>query len=108
MYDKRAERDAIRYCILDRIQAFEDDLMKLSGITNVEFDIRDYGDLHQIIFLPRYNIDVASEDYYSIRRNLLSGIINTCMAHDLKSSGDAIEDYGESWYIVRSCGKSWR
>ena len=40
MYDERAERDAKRYGILDRMQALEDDLMQIQGIVNVEFDIR--------------------------------------------------------------------
>lgn len=112
MYDKRAEQDARRYGILDKLQALEDDLMKIPGIINVEFDVRDYGEFGRtrfVILIPKYDIDISLEPeaYFKARRDQRQAIIDTCERHGLRSSGDPIEDMGAHWYIVRSCDASW-
>lgn len=109
MYDKRSERDAKVFGILDQMQSLENDLMQIDGIEHVEYDIRGFGDgLHQVILVPKYAIDVTLPTYYEARRKQLIEIISVCEKHDLFPSGDRIEDMGEHWYIVRSCGNSWK
>lgn len=109
MYDKRAEKDAKRFGILDKMQALEDDLMKIDGIANVEFDIRDYADIHYVILVPKYSFDTGMKaiSYYDARSKQLKEILETCEKHSLFPSGDSIEDMGAHWYIVRRCDKSW-
>lgn len=110
MYDKRAEQDAKRWGILDRMRNLENALMQIQGIVHVEFDIRDYGSgIHQVILIPKYFIDPQLEagKYFAARRNQLERICQVCKKHDLFPSGDAIEDMGEHWYIVRTCGNTW-
>lgn len=107
MYDKRSEELAKRFGILDRMQALEDDLMKIDGIVNIEFDIRDCCEIRHVILIPQYDIDVRREDYFDARRKQLNEIVAVCKAHGLLNSGDRIEDYGAHWYIVRTCDDEW-
>ena len=109
MYDERAEKDAIRYGILDKMMSLESDLVQIHGIGHVEFDIRDYGELHQVILIPEYKIDPAKEGfaYFAARTKLVDDIVNVCSSHGLKRSGDRIEDMGCHLYIVRDCDKTW-
>ena len=109
MFDKRAERIARECGILDRMEALEAELMKIEGIVEVPFDLDNYGDsgMYQVILVPKYDIDVRREDYFEARRQQRQAIIETCLRHDLWSTGDRIEDYGEHWYMVRRCGDTW-
>ena len=109
MYDKRAEQDARRYGILDRMQALEDDLTQIPGVVHVEFDIRDFGEIRHVILIPKYDIDVSLEPdaYFKARHDQRQAIIDVCKRHGLLSSGDRIEDMGAHWYIVRTCDASW-
>ena len=110
MYDKKAERDARRFGILDKMQALEDDLVKIKGIVRVEFDIRNWADsIRQVILIPKYFIDPALDvaPYFDARHAQLESISAVCRTHGLHPSGDCIEDMGEHWYIVRSCGSTW-
>ena len=107
MYDKQSEQQAMRFGILDRMQELEDDLMKVEGIVNVEFDIRDYCEIREVILIPKYHIDFHRDDYFAARRKQLQDIAAVCLSHGLRPSGDRIEDYGEHWYIVRTCDKTW-
>lgn len=110
MLDKRAERDAVRYGILNRMESLESDLLSIPGIVNVEFDIRDHSDgIRQVILIPKYSIDpsLGIFEWFDARREQLDAIIAVCKEHGLRSSGDRIEDMGSHWYIVRSCDSSW-
>ena len=107
MFDKRSESDALRYGILDRMQALEDDLSKIPGIVHTEFDIRDLGEIRHVILIPKYDIPATTPDYFSVRRLQLQTIFNVCEKHGLRPSGDPVEDMGEHWYIVRTCDKTW-
>lgn len=109
MYDKRAEQRAIRCGILGRMQALESALLCIEGISDIDFDIDIYGDyeVSHVILVPRYTLDVERPDYYDARKAQLHAILNVCEMHDLHSSGDRIEDQGNHWYIVRTCGQSW-
>ena len=107
MFDKRADRIAAQCGILDRMEALEADLMKIDGIVEVPADLDGYADLHHVILVPKYDIDVRRDDYFEARKQQRQAIIETCLRHDLLPTGDRIEDYGEHWYIVRRCGKTW-
>lgn len=54
MYDKRAERKAKEFGILDKMQELEADLLKIEGVSDIDFDIDNYEDCHQVILVPRY------------------------------------------------------
>ena len=102
-------KTAAQFGILDRMQEFEKDLLKIEGISEVDFDIDGFWDnIYQVILIPKYSIPVSVSDYYNRRRKQLNEILEVCKKHDLKSSGDTIEDYGEHWYIVRKCGQTWK
>ena len=109
MYDKRAEKRAMRCGILHHMEALENDLLEIDGISDVGFDIDTYGDydVSHVILVPRYHVDVERKDYFDARHSQLQQIIAVCDKHDLHDSGDRIEDYGAHWYIVRTCGSSW-
>jgi len=110
MYDKRAEQDALRFGILDRMQALENELAQIPGIVHVEFDIRYYGEgIRQVIIIPKYSIDPSLDviPYFDAKRNQLNAIASVCDRFGLHHSGDRIEDMGEHWYIVRSCDDTW-
>ena len=107
MYDQRSESDARRFGILDRMQALENDLCEIKGIAHVEFDIRAYNEFRQVILIPKYDIPVSLEDYFAVRRHVLLSVLDVCASYGLYPSGDAIEDMGAHWYIVRSCGSAW-
>lgn len=102
MYDKDSERFAKQMGILDLMESLEDDLLKIDGVSEIEFDIRYYnGDY--VILIPRYYINPDCDGYFDTKINQLSEILKTCCAHGLLPTDDRIEDYGEHWYIVRKC-----
>ena len=49
MYDKRAESRAAAFGILDRMQALENALLKIEGISDIDFDIDNYDELHHVL-----------------------------------------------------------
>lgn len=106
MYDKRAERQAVEFGILDKMQALEADLLRIEGVSDIDFDIDNYDEIPQVILVPRYCVPL-DENYYKNRGKQLAQIIQVCENHGLLNSGDRIEDYGEHWYIVRKCGTGW-
>ena len=107
MYDKRTEERAARFGILDRMKALEKDLNAIEDLDCIEFDISDYPEIHHVIIVPRYTIDVRRDDYFKARRVQLRSISEVCEKHDLYPTGDRLEDMGSHWYIVRTCGRSW-
>lgn len=42
MYDKRAERQAKEFGILDKMQELEVDLLKIDGVSDIDFDLDCY------------------------------------------------------------------
>ena len=107
MYDKRAEVLAAKFGILDKMQNLENALLDIDGISEIKFDIDNYPDLRQVILIPRYEVRSCCDSYFIRRRSQLEQIISTCLEHGLCGSGDMIEDYGEHWYIVRDCDRTW-
>ena len=109
MKQDRHAQTAERYGIRARLESLETDLLKIHGLVSVEFDIDSLIDnIPYIIILAGYDIDVSRPDYYQARGAVRRAIIETCAAHDLYPTGDAIEDYGEHFYFVRQQGASWK
>ena len=104
---ERTKRYAEHYGIYSRLQELEKDLLSISGIPDVDFSVDNFDEIPQVIVIPHYVIDPTADNYYSVRKEQLINILNTCAQHDLHSSGDVIEDMGEHWYIVRRIGKTW-
>lgn len=106
--DRHAET-ARRYNIMNQCKSLEADLLKIPGVLSITFDLDGFlDDMNQVIFLAKYDIDLRRDDYYQAMRKMKLKIIETAKAHDLTSTGDAIEDYGEHLYFVRQCGKTWQ
>lgn len=107
MFDKGAEEAAARFGILDRMTALESDLLQIEGISDIDFDLSVYPDCRQVIIVPKYDAGALDKQYYTRRHKQLLAILTVCVVHDLRNSGDRIEDYGEHLYIVRDCGATW-
>ena len=109
MKQDRHAQTAERYGIRARLESLEADLLKTPGLVSVEFDLDSLIDnIPYIIILAGYDIDVSRPDYFQARGAVRRAIIETCAAHDLYPTGDAIEDYGQHFYLVRRQGASWK
>jgi hypothetical protein len=109
--DKRTIETAERFGILNKLQQLENDLLKIKGISEVEFDIDGFwDDMDYVILVPKYSIPsgLPVNDYFAARREQLNEISECCLRHNLIPTEDRIEDYGEHWYIVRKCKSAWR
>lgn len=109
MKNNRHAKTAERYGITAQCKALEADLLKISGVEDVDLDLDSLLDnIPYIILLVEYNIDTRRPDYFQARGAVRRAIIETCAAHDLYPTGDAIEDYGQHFYFVRQQGPNWR
>lgn len=63
--------------------------------------------MHQVIFLTKYNIPTASENYFELRKQLINDVIRVANNNGLRRTEDRIEDYGEHLYFVMKYGKGW-
>lgn len=106
---------AEQFGIIVRCKAFESDLLEIKDIVpdkmdgGIGFDLTGFlSDIHQVIIVPKYNIRPERGDYWEARRQLCENVIDLAEKYDLYPSGDRIEDYGEHFYFVFTCGKSWR
>lgn len=106
---------AEQFGIIVRCKAFESDLLKIRDIVpdkidnGICFDLTGFlSDIHQVIIVPKYNIRPERDDYWEARRQLCENVIALAEKYDLYPSGDRIEDCGEHFYFVFTCGKSWR
>ena len=106
MYDKRAEQAAVRCGIMPRLQALENGLLQIDGISEISFDLQCYAEHQQIILVPRYFV-ALDRRYFEERSRQLNKVLDVCEKHDLHATGDSIENQGEHWYIVRKCGATW-
>lgn len=106
---ERTVEQAKRHGLLDRLQKFESDLLRIDGVTSIDFDLSGFEDtIDQVIILAGYDIPVTLPNYYEVRRRMLTSIIETAHEYGLHQSGDAIEDYGAHFYIVRNCDNRWK
>lgn len=62
---KRTQKTAETFGILEKVEKLERDLLKVNGVTEVDFDLDNLHDgLKQVIFLTRYDIPMNSENYF--------------------------------------------
>lgn len=108
MFDKNAEKRAEALGIAEKMRALENDLLQIEGISDIDFDIDNFDEIPLVILIPRYKVPDGHGYWFSRRAAQLAQIVAVCEKHDLYNSGDRIEDYGEHWYIVRACGKTWK
>lgn len=93
--------------------AFENDLLRIKDIVpdnhdnGVFVEFTDYGDVKHIIICPKYSIRADREDYWDARGALRVSVVELAEKYDLHRTRDRIEDYGEHFYFVFVCGKSW-
>lgn len=98
---KRAQKTAETFGILEKVEKLERDLLKINGVTEVDFDLDSLHDgLKQVIFLTRYDIPVNSENYFGLRQQLIVDVLEAAKNNGLRRTGDRIEDYGEHFYFV--------
>ncbi len=108
MKDNRHREIAKRYNILDKVESLEKDLLKIDGVAEIDWDLDGFLDnLHQVIFLTRYNIPVSVQNYYELRKKLRYEVLITAREHGLTKTEDTIEDYGEHFYWVFHHDSSW-
>lgn len=109
--DERTLKTAEQFNILNKLQEFEKDLLKIEGVSDIQFDVDGfYDDIYYVILIPKYSIPVELpvNDYFAARREQLNEIFKCCLQHGLKPTEDRVEDYGEHWYIVRKCDATWK
>lgn len=105
---ERTIKTAKNFSILDRVEKLEKELLEVDGVTEVDFDLDGfYDDITNIIFLTKYDIPVRLENYYEVRKQMVNNILEVASKNGLKRTGDRIEDYGEWFYFVTSCGNRW-
>lgn len=105
---ERELRTAIKFNIVDKVEKLENELLKIEGVTEVGFDLDGfYDDMHQVIFLTKYNIPAKLENYFELRKQLINDVIKVANNNGLRRTEDRIEDYGEHFYFVMKYGKEW-
>ena len=105
---ERVLRTAKKFNIANKIEKLEKELLEIEGVTEVDFDLDGfYDDMHQVIFLTKYDIPVASDNYFELRKQLINNVINVANSNGLTRTEDRIEDYGEHFYFVMKYGKEW-
>lgn len=105
---ERELRTATKFNIIDKVEKLEKELLEIEGVTEVEFDLDGfYDDMHQVIFLTKYNIPTASENYFELRKQLINDVIRVANNNGLRRTEDRIKDYGEHFYFVMKYGKGW-
>lgn len=106
---QRTMETAERFCILEKVQAFESELRTIQGVVDVEFDLDGfYDNMRYVIFLVKYDIHAAIEDYFQRRKELVVNCLRIAADNDLAHTEDRIEDYGEHFYFVTRCGETWK
>lgn len=101
MISARDKRAMDRFGLTELVESLYRGLMELDGVEDVEFDLDGfYDDIEHVIFLPKYSIPVELEDYYSVRKVLLTKILEVAASCGLCRTQDRIEDYGQHFYIV--------
>jgi hypothetical protein len=102
---------AIKYNILDKVEKLQNDLLKINGIIDVEFDLSGFwDDFKQVIFLTKYEVKpYASKEYFTKRKEIIDNILKVIFDNGLKRTEDSIEDYGEWFYFVtKYSGNKWK
>lgn len=108
-------KTAEQFGILERCRAFERDLLKIKDIVSdksddgMPFDLDGFlSSIFQVIIVPQYDIRADRDDYWEARRHLKKNVVALAEQYDLHRTEDSIEDYGQHFYFVFRCGKTWR
>ncbi len=108
---ERAEQITKMYGITEKVQSLEKDLLQIDRVVGVEFDLDGFLEdgYKQIIFLTKYDIpgSLEGDAYWDARTKLRHDVMTTAARHGLRKTEDRIEDYGEHFYWVFACDKSW-
>lgn len=104
-----------QFGVFERCSAFESGLLKIKDVvpdesdSGIPFDLTGFlSGICQVIIVPKYDIRANRDDYWEARRQLLVSVIALAGEYDLHRTEDCIEDYGEHFYFVFRCGKTWR
>lgn len=98
---------AKRKGVFDKVEKLKAELLQIPYVTEVDFDLDGLIDnINQCIFLPKYDIPTNIISYYEIKAQTLTSILKVAKDNGLRRTEDAIEDYGQHYYIVTNC-KSW-
>lgn len=104
MLCEREQRTAEQFGITEQIELLKQELLTVNGVVDVEFDLDGFwSDIKQVIIIPKYQIPFAN--FYDDRRAMLTGILAIANKHNLRLTGDRIEDYGAHLYIVTETRK---
>lgn len=105
----REKRRAETLGFLDRLQALEKDLLQVEHVTDVQFDVDGFfDDIPHVCVVYRYDVPMALENYFQVRREMLHKSLEIMERHGLTRTGDTIEDYGEHYFIVRKANWMYR
>lgn len=106
---------AEQFGVLERCKAFESDLLRIKNVAfsksedGVPFDMISFlSDIPHVIIVPKYAIRADRDDYWGARSQLKKAVIELAAKYDLHRTEDRIEDYGEHFYFVFRCGKTWK
>ena len=106
--DNKTIFTAKKYNIFEKIEKLEKELLSIEDVVKVEFDLDGfYDNIRQVIFIAKYDIPVNATDYFARKTYLRNEVKKVANDNGLRPSGDTIEDYGESYYFVFDCDKSW-
>ena len=107
MKKEKGYQIAKEFNILEKVKKLENDLLKIKGVSSVEFDLCGfYDDIYQVIFLTEYDI-LVDNDYFKNRKELINRVLETAKENGLTKTEDIIEDFGASFYFVTRCNKDW-
>lgn len=105
----REYKTAKEFNVLEKVQKLEKELGAVEHLVDVDFDLSGlYSDIFQVIMILKYDIPAPTENYFEVRRKFILDVLKVAKDNDLRRTEDRIEDFGEHFYIVTSCGKTWR
>ena len=113
MLKDKEKQIAIKYNVLDKVEKLQNELLKIDGVIDIDFDLSGFLDnFKQVIFLTKYEVTVkpyALKDYFSKRRKIIADVLKVANDNGLERTEDNIEDYGEWFYFVtRYNGDEWK
>ncbi len=82
---ERERNTAEKFKILDKVHKFESELLKIDGVTEVDFDLSGfYDNMNYVIFLTKYSIPINVEAYFEKRKKLIRDVVETAKNNGLK------------------------
>lgn len=97
-----------KHNLTEKIEQLTGDLLSIPYAVGVEFDLDNFEDIPQVIFLVEYDIPVEADNYCKLLSELKGSVLEVAARHGLRKSEDTIEDYGRHFYFVFYHDKTWR